>query len=143
MPASGCMAIRALFFLGLVLLLGAIGGCRSATTPPEDSRPSKLAIYYGRYMSQHQGKSPPNEAEFKKFIKKTDAEANLDELFVSPRDKEPYVVRYDMKASMPGAMTITVHERTGVAGSRMISLSTGQVKTVDEAEFKELLSKSK
>ena len=118
-------------------------GCQSKQRPAEEDRISKLAVFYGRYISKNGGKSPVNEKELKDFIQKNDSSVNLDELFVSPRDKESYVVFYGARQSTPGAKTVTVHEKAGVNGKKMVGLATGQVETVDETELKQLLSSSK
>ncbi len=114
-------------------------GCQQSQKPAEEARPSQLAIFYGRYISMNKGQSPANERELKEFIKKIDATINVDDIFVSPRDKEPYVVRYKIGAAMPGAAVVTVHETTGANGKKMVGLTTGEVKLVDDAEFQQLL----
>ena len=140
MPICCFRAINTVGLMVLILTAYAAAGCSKPAPPPvEESRLSKLAVFYGRYISQNKGKTPPNEAELKKFIAKLEPAANLDELFVSPRDSEPYVVRYNIKAGMPGGAVVTAHEKTGVEGKRMVALTTGDVRTVDEAEFKKLL----
>src|SRR5436309_2280518 len=94
---------------GSVVLLAAavlLQGCqRSRTTPVEESRLQRLAVFYGRYVSQNKGQTPPNEKQFKEFIQKADSSVNVEELLVSPRDNEPYVVRYKGGTVAPGAVT--------------------------------------
>ena len=116
-------------------------GCQQTQKPVEEARPSQLAIFYGRFISAHQGQSPANEKELKDFISKLDANVNVDEIFVSPRDNEPYVVRYKLGTAMPGAEMVTVHEKTGVNGKKMIGLATGQVRIVDDDEFQKLVGR--
>ena len=126
-----------LMFAGGTLAFQA--GCSQPQAPVEQSRLSKLAIFYGKYIGQNKGQSPGTEKELKDFIQKNDNSVNLDELFVSPRDKEPYVVRYKIGMAAPGAVAVTAHEKTGVGGNKMVSLATGEVRTVDEAELQKLL----
>ena len=63
-----------------------------------------LAILYGRFRSAHRGQPPKDEGQFKQYIKALDDKqlaaagvtgAELDSLFVSPRDGRPYDVRYN------------------------------------------------
>jgi hypothetical protein len=140
MPSHGSKSIQILC-AALASVLFTLMGCKGGGLPEEEARISKLAVFYGRYISQHKGKTPPSEAELKKFIKTIDADANLDELFVSPRDSEPYVVRYNIPAGAPGAATVTAHEKTGKNGKRLVALTTGEVRSVDEAEFQKLIAK--
>ena len=124
---------------GLLVLV--MSGCQApAPAPVEKTRLNKLATYYGRYISQHQGNSPANEQALKDFIKKLDPEINVDELFVSSRDNERVVVRYNLN-TQSGGETVTVHEKTGVNGKRLVGLLTGEVREVDEAEFSVLMKK--
>lgn len=115
-----------------------LSGCPARQTPVEESRLSKLAILYGRYISQNKGKTPANEQELKAFIQKIEPDTKVDEIFVSPRDKEPYVVRYNVTGAST-ANFVTAHEKTGISGKKMVSLSTGEVRTLDEEELQKLL----
>ncbi|MSQ94739.1 MAG: hypothetical protein EXR98_09310 [Gemmataceae bacterium] len=132
-----------LFATGLVLcsILAVQLGCQQTQRPVEEARPSQLAIFYGRFISKHQGQSPANEKELKDFIRQEDASVNVDEIFISPRDKEPYVVRYKLGMAMPGAEMVTVHEKTGANGKKMVGLATGQVRMVDDDEFQKLVGR--
>jgi hypothetical protein len=67
---------------------------------------------------------------------------DLNALFVSPRDNQPYVVRYDLDRSqlMPGpTMPIIAYEQTGVNGNRYVADMVGGVREVDETKFRELV----
>lgn len=128
--------------LVIVLLIGLAvqTGCQQTQKPVEEARPSQLAIFYGRFIRENKGKSPANEKELKEFIRKADSNVNVDDIFVSPRDREPYVVQYKSGSNMLGPDAITVHEKTGVDGKRMVGFATGQVRIVDDAEFQKLMS---
>ena len=127
-----------LFMFAFVVGVLVQSGCKQPQAPVEQSRLSKLAVFYGKYISQNKGQTPASESELKAFIKKSDGEVNLDELFVSPRDNAPYVVRYQLGMVAPSA--VTAHEKTGVDGKKMASLATGEVRTVDDAELQKLLT---
>jgi hypothetical protein len=61
-----------------------------------------------------------------------------DELFVSPRDNQPYVVYYGNDAAKMLDRGQLIHERNGVNGRRLVGHRLGYVREVDEAEFREL-----
>jgi hypothetical protein len=138
--------LAALVFFGI-----AIFGCTRQDPPitQQEAHLKALAVCYGRFLAQHRGTPPKSEAEFKEFIQKMPADqlpggsSDPNSLFVSPRDNQPYVVRYDLDRSqlMPGPkMPIIAHEQTGVDGKRYVADIVGQVKEVEEAEFNELVS---
>jgi hypothetical protein len=117
-----------------LLLMGCSGGSQ---VTPEEKQMSNLAVYFGKFTSRNKGLAPSNEKQLKDFILSQDDKADLDKLFTSPRDKEPVVVRYGLKATTP--TTVMAHEKTGVGGKRYSAMAIGQVREVDEAEFKELV----
>jgi hypothetical protein len=105
-------------------------------------------MLYASYVHQHAGQPPATEAEFKRYLAergevllKSEGVTSPDELFVSPRDDEPYVVRFGKDAAklMSQGQGIIVHERTGVAGRRLVGYRGGFVNEVDEAEFLKLV----
>ncbi len=126
-------ALLALFAFSL-LLTGCPGGNQAT---PEEKQMHALAVYFGKYISRNKGQAPANEKQFKDYIVSQDDKADLDKLFTSPRDQEAVVVRYGLKSTGPS--TVMAHEKTGVGGKRYVALATGQVREVDEAEFKELV----
>ena len=122
-------------------------GCSSsspAPTTPERLLLRHLAILYGKYQGANQGKPPKDEAQFKKFIKGLNenqlatagvSPAEIDELFVSPRDGQPYDIRYN---NPPSSEALVVAERTGRNGKRMVAYSTGRVDEIDDAEYQKI-----
>lgn len=132
------------------LLFGLMStGCGDKPVPqaPVAKSLQALSVFFGRYIQTHRGMTPPNEAEFKKFIKGLSAEelashevtvGGIDELFVSPRDKKAYGFAFGLKGVAPGAngeMPTVIWETEGVNGKRMISDAVGKITEVDEAEF--------
>jgi hypothetical protein len=140
-------------FVTLCLFCTALTGCTSAKKelPEEETRIKNLAIIRGQYMSRNQGKVPPNVEALKTFAKSLNPDqlkgfgvtSDVEPMFVSPRDNEPFVYRV-VKESAPGVGTKTVvfHEKTGKNGKRMVAYPTGEVQEVDEAKFKELVPES-
>jgi hypothetical protein len=93
------------------------------------------------------GRRPPaSEAEFKQFVAKEGAPllkeagvTTVDDLFVSPRDSQPYVVHYGQEAAKRLDRGYMIYERNGVNGRRLVGHRLGYVNEVDEAEFRELV----
>jgi hypothetical protein len=115
---------------------------------PVESNVKNIAIFYGRFMSQNRGRTPPDKEALKKFIashpvaelaalKITDVE----QLFVSPRDQQPYVVRYGAKLPPPGpsGSPVIAYEKDGDGGRRYVAFANAGVEELDDARFKELV----
>ncbi len=136
----------------LVCLLPALSlfgaGCSSEGPPQTESEKNfkALVVLYGKYIPRNRGIGPPSEDAFKKFIKSLNAQevqylgvdpANIDKIFVSPRDNQPYEFAWGAKADAgpDGKGKIIVWEKTGVNGKRMVGTSLGGIEELDEAEF--------
>jgi hypothetical protein len=118
----------------------AIAGCGGPQTAPTEISLRKLASYYGMYISSHKGAAPANEKELRGFISAKDGDADLESLFRSARDGQPYVVIYHGTAkTMPS--TVIAHEKEGQAGKRFVAFSTTEVRELDEATFKQAIEK--
>ncbi len=126
-------------------------GCRSPdgmnNASPDDSRIKELTTTYAMYMNLKGGRPPANEADFKAFISesgdaplKSAGVGTVEELFVSPRDNELYVIAYGSEAakriSQGGAV---IYERNGKDGRRLVGNRGGFVDELDEAEFRRLV----
>jgi hypothetical protein len=114
----------------------------------QESNIKPLAMLYGQFMGQHQGRPPASEEEFKKFIEtrgmgmlKQFGIPSVDALFISERDKQPYVVLYGELKGPPAlaGQPVCVYERQGVNGRRFVASSLGAVEEVDEARFRKLV----
>lgn len=133
------------------VVLAGCGSRGSGPNPQHAHHIKTLAILYARYVGSHKGSPPPNEAVFKKFIESIDSgqaaalklnQNDLTEAFTSPRDKEPYVIRYNVmfgppQPNSPG--TVIIYEKTGVHGKRLVVYSNSKTEEVDEARFRQLL----
>jgi len=129
-----------------MLLLGATGCSPKGNTGTGDAaeRLRALAINYQRYAGQNQGNGPPTEQKFKDFIKKVGLPEGItiDDLFISPRDNQPYEIRYKVRPGSPGPDSpVIMWEQTGEGGTRQIARSSGSVLVVPEAEFEQLKPK--
>ena len=134
---------------GLLLVFGL--GCSSppAVTVPERLPLRHLAVLYGRYRASHKGMVPKDEAQFKEYIKSLDEKqlssagvsaAEIDSLFVSPRDNQPYDIRYNdpPPPDGPNGPSAVVVERVGKGGKRMVAYSMGKVEEIDDAKYQKI-----
>jgi hypothetical protein len=119
----------------------ALWGCGGSTeTPPAKLALQHLAIYYGKYIASHKGSGPKNEAEFKTFIKNADSTVDLDKLFVSDRDSQPYTVIY-APGKRFGPSDVIAYEKEGAGGIRFVAFGTTQVRELDQTEFQSTVGK--
>lgn len=143
----------------MIAALGMLGGGCGTTSPEQeiksiiksinDSNGKRLANFYSMYQQRHEFKGPPDEAAFKQFIATVSpaqleamgvSAGDVDRLFVSERDGQPFDVRY--AASRPpgtGGHQAVVFEAKGVGGRLSVFL-TGpkvvQANAADVAAFK-------
>jgi hypothetical protein len=125
-------------------------GCSSHQTrsdaAPDDSHIKPLTMLYVSYMNRSAGRRPANQQEFKNYIAKRGEPllnsagiSSVEDLFVSPRDNEPYVVLYGNEDSQLISSGVVMHERSGVGGRRLVGYRMGYVNEVDDAEFRKLV----
>jgi hypothetical protein len=138
-PAVLCLALATAF---------GCGGGGPKPQPKGEANLQALAVLYGRFLQQNRGQSPPDEKTFKAFIAQLNPQelstfglTKADEAFVSPRDQQPYVVRYNVPslAPTPQGMPVIAYEATGVGGERYVAFASGGIEKVDEARFRQLV----
>jgi hypothetical protein len=145
-----------LFGLAGIAFLAA--GCRKKVEQHADeakTRITRLGTLFGRYSSLHQGVGPPDEKAFKEFIRSMPADqaqsisgldqSKVDDLFVSPRDSQPYVILYGTMMSAPGpeGAPLIAYEKVGSGGKHYVYISPGKVEEVDDARLNELVPKGR
>ena len=129
-------------------------GCSSQkkSAPREESGLKKLAMVYGRYLSQHRGQPPANEAEFKKYVQSLSpaerASYGVDDagrIFISNRDEKPYVIIYGPPKGPPGpgGAPVIAYEQEGKDGKRWVTSDLGAIEEVDDARFRQLVPTAK
>ncbi len=140
----------AVFAVCVALLLVCVVGCgtRRASQQREESNLKPLALLYGQYTGQHQGRPPANEAEFKQFIESLPKEQlasfgvdDPESLFISDRDNKPYVIIYGQATNPagPGDAPVIAYEQEGKNGKRFVATAIGSVEEVDEERFRQLV----
>jgi hypothetical protein len=123
-------------------------GCSSEdsedTAAREVSNLRMLVSFY-IFANNQLGRPPASEQEFKDFIAANGSAAmerlqltGPDELLVSERDGQPFVIVYGKR---PAGMSpdVVAYEKNGVDGKREVGFKLGMVNEVDEARFKELV----
>lgn len=86
------------------------------------------------------GRTPKNEQELKDAISKLDVSlermnvASIDELFVSERDGQPFVIVFGRSPQ-----GVVAYEQTGADGVRQVGFKLGNIEEADEARFRELV----
>ncbi len=109
-----------------------------------------------QFSSQHQGKGPADETQFKAFIEKLSESQrksfnikDVNTLFVSGRDGKPYVILYGGKKNAapspkgPSGAQVIGYEQVGSGGRRYVASALGAVEEVDEATFKQRVPNAK
>jgi hypothetical protein len=142
------LARRLLVLVSAAFVAASCGCSAPADVEEQVSTLKPLAVLYGRFLAQHRGQPPANEAEFRAFVEKEGpslleqfAVKDVPSLFVSARDNQPYTILYGRLTGPPGpgGQPVFAYEKTGVGGKRMVASSLGAVEEVDEARFKELV----
>lgn len=135
----------------LCLTLSGCGGDKAARMYSKafDSNIKTVSNLYCIYQGRHRQKGPEDEAELKDFVRQLPAEylekfgvdlEQLDELFVSPRDGQPFDIRWGLKFQIPQAPMPIVFEKEGVDGKYEVGFSSFIVKEVDKQEYDKLWS---
>lgn len=109
----------------------------------------RLTNLYSRHQLFHAGKGPVNEQEFRKYISGLDADtlkkigvdaANLDKLFISERDGQPFKVVYNVTGSTRGSNDAVVFEQNGKDGVKEVGFTSLTVKKLNDTEISDLQS---
>jgi len=135
--------------LGSLLLLTVLIGCTSQeakrTQDAENSHLRWLLRLYALASNEAQGRPPKSEEAFKQYIAGMDAGvrdrllagagvSSTDELFISERDGQPYVIIYGKPARKMDS-GVVAYEQQGVNGLRYVGRRVGAGEEVDEQQF--------
>ena len=134
-------------------LVALLGGCSGKTAKEvgamNTSNIQRVANIYSAFQNYKGGRGPKDEAEFKAFIKDFDPEklkmmgidpGNVDGLFVSERDGQPFKVRYKVGGGR-GAVAPVVFEQAGAEGKKQVAFTgNSKVEDADDATYQKLLA---
>lgn len=129
----------------LIPMVGCGGGDSPEQTLEERQGLKAISVLYGTFLSMNGGQPPASGEQLKEFagaLKQNgrvpmglDLE-DLDSIFVSPRDGEPYVLLLGENAlNNGGDRTAIAYEQTGRDGMRQIALSNTAVVNASAEEF--------
>lgn len=142
---------RLFVLLGTALLLAGCGGAdaNSMIADANDTNVKRLATMYSFFHIKNKNKGPKNEEQLRAFIESQDADrlkrggidaTKLDELFVSERDGEPFLVRYGVNTVIRGPSLPVIFESTGIDSMRQVGFFNGSMQEVDEDEYDRLMA---
>ena len=117
-----------------------------------DSNAKRLGTLYLQYQICNPDEillGPSDKEQFIEFIKTQNSNGlerigvdknNLEKLFVSERDKEPFKIRWEVQGVSRGAAQPVIFENTGSNGKFMVGFTGFVEKEVDQAEYERLWS---
>ncbi len=153
MPYNNSWQISAIILLGCLVL---ISGCTETFNPADEvarvnsNNLQRLANLYSAYQADHDWRGPANEKEFKAFISGVNPAtlnrigvepSQLDKLFVSDRDGQPFKIRFSVPGSAMGSVEPVIFEAVGVDGKKMVGFLSMEQREVDSAEYDSLFAK--
>lgn len=108
---------------------------------------ARLSSLYRFYQDKNGYVGPEDEATFKEFVKQMDVRTltrisvdpnDLDKLFVSERDGQPFKIRYGVVGSARGCSEAAIFENEGQDGKRMVRFLNGAEREVESGEYDDL-----
>ncbi|MEX2172014.1 MAG: hypothetical protein WD851_22020 [Pirellulales bacterium] len=138
--------IAVCFFLCIATgsLFAGCGGNKSVV-PVGDAAENirKLSLTYVQYAGANRGVGPANKEILAKYVAQDNliSVAEAEALLVSPRDKQPYVIRWAQRpmgspvGNKPPEPNIIIFENTGADGTRYVADGRTSVKELSEEAF--------
>lgn len=143
--ANGRPSRWPLFFTLAAALV--VTGCGSKSAVPVGDAAEKirkLALGYVQYAATNRGIGPANQETLAKFMVERNGltKEEADACFVSPRDNQPFVVRWGQRPMGSGPVgpdppkpAIIVHESTGADGTVYVANGQVSVTELSTADF--------
>jgi len=138
--------IGCVVFAVLIAQTGCTGG---SVAPPQSAAQDRLANLMNLYRLyvEKTKKPPPNEEALREFHKSLSAQertdrlignGDIEELFSSPRDKQKFNVKYNIKPE-PAVNRALAWETTGQNGLRWVALTNGYTVEYDDQQLKDVM----
>src|SRR5262249_62271178 len=122
------------------------GGSKVAPSndPEAKQRLEKVLRLYQAYVDKNK-KGPTDERSLREVGQKMSTQErsefgignDVDQIFTSPRDKQKYVIQYNLRLDPAGPTRAVAWETTGQGGKRFVALTIGYVEEYDDATFKD------
>lgn len=136
--------------VGLLLMLATSCSQPSRGNPIVEARLGRLGLCYGLYAGSHEGKPPNHIDQLREYVERSTSPEQLSalnvdraaELFVSPRDGQPYKMIALPRLPPPvGGQPppVVLYEEQGEQGKRYVAYLGGGVEEVDADKFKQLV----
>lgn len=146
---SVCLT-RSIFLCVLALQMGCESHSSGVTQTDTKTQIEQLFNLYKSYVDVNR-KGPPNEQALRDFAKGLSEQQleeqliakDVDSIFVSARDKEPFQIVYGQTLSGGGDPVAVIYEKTGQNGRRYAALSMGYTEEYDEATLNEYIPKKR
>jgi hypothetical protein len=150
------MKLSLLIFSALSLAACVLVGCSGSTDPSaavaaaNSTNIQRLTNLYQAYQSENGWVGPADDELLKEFIRGLPPNTltrigiepgNIDPIFVSERDDQPFKLRYKVVGSMMGSTEPVVFESEGVDGKKMVGFLNMTQREVDAAEYDSLFAK--
>ncbi len=132
-----CFAVSAALFFGC-------GGC-GGSSDPDHSSMAALVLFYTQYQAKHQGQLPPDEKALRDYIAGETAMmkefglGSVDDVFISRRDGQPYVVLFGKGILEGDGGGIVAYEQAGKDGQRFVGYRAGNVEIISDEEFRKMV----
>lgn len=128
--------------------MATLSGCGGDSYSPPSTEAllsiENVAKWYQVYRSRNRGKQPADEGAFLEFINSELASRGAptvdNSLLTSPRDGQPYVIRYGQVTGNDQENNVVAYEQVGSNGMKLMVTELARSREVDEAELKSLLS---
>jgi hypothetical protein len=104
----------------------------------------KLALAYVEFSAANRGVGPGDKQALKKFLLKEHglSEQEAEELFVSPRDNQPYTIRWKLALAGSGPIgpkppkpKLIIYETNGLDGARYVADDRISIVQMTQEEF--------
>jgi hypothetical protein len=129
------------------LLIGCGSGKPTRTERDAGERPIlRVLSLYSAYKTAH-NKQPQSTDQLKAWLKGLPKEKQtalgienpdqLDQIFLSPRDNQPYQINPVTAGAMGGQQSIVIYEKNGVDGVRQTASTQGTVSEYPEDLFRQ------
>ena len=141
---------RSIFWVLLALQMGCESHSSGVTQTDTKTQIEQLFNLYKSYVNVKR-KGPPNEQALRDFAKGLSEQQleeqliakDVDSIFVSARDKEPFQIVYGQTLNAGGNPVAVIYEKTGLNGRRYAALSMGYTEEYDEETLNEYIPKKR